>query len=122
VSSEIFVNYIIPAAFIGFFLWRFMHFRRVRRQLAALLNIGGVIVDVRTPAEYQRGSSPGSINIPLDQLGSQISKLDPARPIILCCASGSRSAIAAGILRSKGFNQVINAGPWPNTVSKNAQP
>jgi len=78
---------------------------------AELVSQGAVIVDVRTKAEYASGHVKGSINIPLDQLGSKIATL-PKKPIITCCASGMRSASARSILQSKGFEEVYNGGGW----------
>ncbi|MFN8358045.1 MAG: rhodanese-like domain-containing protein [Spirosomataceae bacterium] len=80
---------------------------------AALLQQGAVIVDVRTKGEYAGGHVKGSINIPLDVLGSNLAKFkDKNTPIITCCASGMRSASAASLLKSKGYTQVYNGGGW----------
>jgi phage shock protein E len=48
----------------------------------------------------------------LQQIGERASELDPERPVIVCCASGTRSAMAAHRLRRLGFNRVLNAGSW----------
>ncbi len=108
--------YVIPAAFVGFIAWRFLRFRRVRRQLPALLSQGAVVIDVRTAGEYSSGARDGSINIPLADLENGANKLDRQKPVVLCCASGTRSAMAAALLKRKGFQNVVNAGPWRNTV------
>lgn len=113
-------TWLIPALFIGFFGWRFLKFRSVKKNLSRLLQEGAVIVDVRSSGEYSQGSSPGSINIPLDALKTRSGELDRNRPVILCCASGTRSGMAAGILKSQGFTRVLNAGPWQNTLSTSA--
>jgi rhodanese-related sulfurtransferase len=81
-------------------------------QLADLKAAGAQVVDVRTRAEFASGHAAGSLNIPLDQLQSRLGELDRARPVLVCCASGSRSAAAASLLRSAGFPNVHNAGPW----------
>jgi rhodanese-related sulfurtransferase len=36
--------------------------------------------------------------------------------VVVCCASGTRSAAAAAILKARGFKEVVNAGPWTNTL------
>lgn len=72
---------------------------------------GAVIVDVRTPEEFQSGHVKGSINIPLDRLQSQLKKLDKSKPVITCCRSGARSGMAADELTRHGFD-VHNGGPW----------
>jgi rhodanese-related sulfurtransferase len=114
--NSILQTYLVPAALAGFLLWRYLRLRRVKSQLPDLLQAGAVVVDVRTAAEFQAGARPGSLNIPLDQLEAGAARLDPTRGVIVCCASGTRSALAATLLRRRGFTQVVNAGPWTNTM------
>lgn len=79
---------------------------------------GALIVDVRTPAEYESGHISGSVNIPLDSIGSQTaSLLKKGVPIITCCRSGARSGMAAGMLRNAGI-QVVNGGAWNSLKSQ----
>jgi rhodanese-related sulfurtransferase len=78
----------------------------------ALLRNGAVIVDVRTKGEYQGGHIKGSVNIPLQDLNSNLSRLKKDKPVITCCASGMRSASAKSILKSNGFSDVHNGGGW----------
>lgn len=87
-----------------------------KKQVAALLAKGAVIIDVRSSAEFAEGAREGSLNIPLQELEKQLGKLDPQKPIILCCASGGRAGMAEALLRSKGFKEVLNVGPWRNTI------
>lgn len=84
-----------------------------KTELKALLANGALLLDVRTAEEYRRGCVPQSINIPLDALGSHLSKLKKDRPIITVCASGMRSSSAAAYLKSQGFT-VYNGGSWSN--------
>lgn len=95
---------------IAWVLWR----RRglPTSQLSELMSRNPQVVDVRTSGEFRGGHVPGSKNIPLDQLQARIQELDPARSILLCCASGSRSAMAVSLLKRQGFADVHNAGPW----------
>jgi len=79
-----------------------------------LLKQGAVILDVRSKGEYQGGHIKGSINIPVDVLRNNLSKLNREKPIITCCASGMRSASAKSILKSNGFTEVYNGGGWMN--------
>ena len=83
-----------------------------------LLNSGAQIVDVRSRGEYQGGHIKGSINLPLNNLSNQLSKLKKDRPVITCCASGMRSATAKNILKSKGFVEVYNGGGWMSLQHK----
>ena len=62
--------------------------------------------------KFLAGSIPGSINIPLPEIGARAAELDRSRPVIVCCASGTRSAVAAHRLRKQGFSRVINGGSW----------
>lgn len=77
-----------------------------------LVENGAVIVDVRTKGEYQSGHIKGSINIPLQSLQSNLSKLNKNQTIITCCASGMRSGSAKSILKSNGYETVYNGGGW----------
>lgn len=84
-----------------------------------LLKEGGVIVDVRSKAEYAGGHIKGSKNIPLPNLNSNpgIPK-DKNKPIITCCASGMRSASAKSLLKSQGYTNVHNGGGWSSLRNK----
>jgi phage shock protein E len=84
----------------------------------SLIQNGGIIIDVRTKGEYQGGHIKGSINIPLNVLSDNISKLKKDKAIITCCASGMRSASAKGILKSSGFTEVHNGGGWMSLQHK----
>jgi phage shock protein E len=86
-----------------------------KQDLGELIAQGAVIVDVRTKGEYAGGHLKGSLNIPLDQLESNLRKFDrKEEPIITCCASGMRSSSAKRILESRGFLNVHNGGSWHN--------
>ncbi|MFN7911980.1 MAG: rhodanese-like domain-containing protein [Bacteroidota bacterium] len=78
----------------------------------AIVANGGLIIDVRTREEYQQGHIKGSINVPLNVLMANLSKLKTNKPIITCCASGMRSASAKSMLVSKGYKEVYNGGGW----------
>jgi glyoxylase-like metal-dependent hydrolase (beta-lactamase superfamily II)/rhodanese-related sulfurtransferase len=65
-----------------------------------------VLVDVRTPAERAAKSIPGSVNLPLMQLRSRLHELPRDRQIVVFCAGGYRSSIAASLLEREGFNDV----------------
>ena len=80
---------------------------------AQLMKEGAIILDVRTSGEFSTGHIKGSVNIPVDKLSSNLSKLKAKnKPIITCCASGMRSASAKGFLKSNGFADVHNGGAW----------
>jgi len=85
---------------------------------AQLMKDGAIIVDVRTKGEYQQGHIKGSVNIPLNTLAGELSKLKKGHPIITYCASGMRSAQAKGILQSRGYADVYNGGGWSSLQNK----
>lgn len=82
--------------------------------LGELIRNGAIIVDVRSKGEYSTGHVKGSINIPLEQLGSNLAKLKKDKTIITCCASGMRSGVAKSQLKAKGYENVHNGGSWMN--------
>lgn len=66
------------------------------------------LLDVRQPGEYEAEHLPGAKLIPLPELGSRLSELDPGRPTVVYCAIGGRSRVAAQVLAGKGFREVLN--------------
>jgi phage shock protein E len=74
------------------------------------IEAGAKVVDVRSPDEFRDGSFPGAVNIPLQTLAARLGELPKDRPVVLFCASGARSGMAARQLRQAGFSDVINAG------------
>jgi rhodanese-related sulfurtransferase len=80
---------------------------------AQLVKEGAIILDVRTSGEFSTGHIKGSINIPVNALAHNLTKLKAKnKPVITCCASGMRSASAKSILQSNGFSNVYNGGSW----------
>ena len=81
------------------------------------LRKGAIIIDVRTPQEFDRGKVPESINIPVDRIAANAERIkNMKRPIIFCCASGSRSSNATSIMKQKGLKEVYNGGSWENVL------
>jgi glyoxylase-like metal-dependent hydrolase (beta-lactamase superfamily II)/rhodanese-related sulfurtransferase len=76
------------------------------RVAAAAGDRAPVMVDVRAPGERQQKRIAGSIGIPLSQLGARLSELPSNRPLLVYCAGGYRSSIAASLLQRHGFDQV----------------
>ncbi|HLP30031.1 MAG TPA: rhodanese-like domain-containing protein [Geothrix sp.] len=102
--------YLIPLAAVGFLWWS----RRSASaaDVQAMLSRGAQVVDVRTPAEFRAGAHPKAVNIPLDQLEARAKELDPARPVLVCCETGSRSGFGVSVLKRAGFSDVANLGSW----------
>lgn len=84
-----------------------------------LLNEGAIILDVRSAGEFASGHIKGAINISVDSLKDNLSKLkNKNQTIITCCASGMRSNVAKSILTANGYTQVYNGGGWSSLNSK----
>ena len=64
---------------------------------------GYLLVDVRTPREFARGSVPGAINVPVDELRARLDELDQ-KDVVVICQVGQRGHVATRLLRDSGFN------------------
>ena len=67
-----------------------------------------VIIDVRTEDEFQQGSIPGAVNIPVDSLRDRLSELSQEKNLYVYCQVGLRGYIALRILKQHGFARVRN--------------
>lgn len=86
--------------------------------LKTIYGQGAIILDVRTPAEFRSGHIEGATNIPVDQIDQHIAELrKKQKPIITCCKSGGRSAIAKNTLVAAGL-EAYNGGPWNSLNEK----
>ncbi|MDH3261069.1 MAG: molybdopterin-synthase adenylyltransferase MoeB [Acidimicrobiia bacterium] len=79
-------------------------------ELAAHPGVSPIIIDVREPEEYEQGSIPGALLIPRGQLEGAIGDrvADPQTEIVLYCAVGERSALAAHSLGLLGYRNVVS--------------
>lgn len=83
---------------------------RVSPQFAAELILADdspVVVDVRAPGERSTKQIDGSVGIPLTRLADNFSSLPQNRPLLVYCAGGYRSSIAASLLKAHGFGSVV---------------
>ena len=79
------------------------------------------IVDVRESAEVAVASIPNTVHIPLKEVVSRMSEIDPNRETVVHCKGGVRSAMAINALRQAGFTgDLINLKggitAWSNDV------
>ena len=79
---------------------------RLSPAVAAERSGAATVVDVRTPHEREEGAIAGSIFVPLTQLEHRLGEIPRGRPLIVHCAAGYRSSIAASVLKREGFDDV----------------
>lgn len=83
-----------------------------------MMSNGAIIIDVRTPGEFNAGHIKGAKNIPLDKIQSQTASIKKMnKVVILCCQSGMRSAQATSLLKASGID-AHNGGGWSSLNSK----
>ena len=75
-----------------------------------LISKGAIVVDVRSPQEFQTGHAKGSKNIPLQNLNGKVKQLK-GKEVILVCKSGMRASQAKSTLLKNGIT-CHNAGAW----------
>ena len=82
---------------------------RLSSQFAAELMASSkppLVVDVRAPREREQKHIEGSLSVPLNHLAERLEELPKDRAMLVYCAGGYRSSIAASLLQSHGFQQV----------------
>lgn len=94
------------------FAYKWWNSKKVVAMLPELKKNGAIFVDVRSAGEFAKGNAPGTINIPLQELGSRLGEIPKSAPVVLCCASGTRSGMAKRMLIKKGYQNVHNIGTW----------
>jgi rhodanese-related sulfurtransferase len=67
-----------------------------------------IILDVRTPREYQQGHVPGAVNLPYQQIGRRMAELEQIRDrqVVVYCEVGPRARVAQSMLEQAGFTDV----------------
>ena len=90
----------------------------VQEQAWQQIRAGALLIDVRTPIEFDQGHLDGAINIPYDQLKTRIAEIgdDRGREIVLYCRSGRRSEIGGKTLEKLGFTRVLDAGGYQSLL------
>jgi len=80
--------------------------QELRRQMQGERNV--LLIDVRTPEEFNMGHVPGATNIPYTELAKRLSEVrpHPDNGVVLYCESGRRAGIAEGILREAGLDNI----------------
>jgi rhodanese-related sulfurtransferase len=104
-------------ALLLWFGYKWWTSKRVVAMLPDLKSRGALFVDVRSAGEFASGNAPGTVNIPLPELGSRLAEIPKSNPVVLCCASGTRSGMASLLLKKNGYSQVYNVGTWGKLLS-----
>ena len=80
------------------------------RDALAHLKSGALVIDVRSPGEFNSGHLPAAINIPLDEIETILPRRvkDKNQVLLLHCQSGMRSGAAKGKLNRLGYANVFN--------------
>jgi rhodanese-related sulfurtransferase len=116
--QTIFEQYWPFMALVLWFGYKSWNSRRVVALLPKLKSEGAVLVDVRSAAEFASSNAPGTINIPLPELGSRLAEIPKTSPVVVCCASGTRSGMAKMLLRKNGYSNVHNIGTWTKFLNQ----
>jgi len=88
-------------------MWPFGGSKHNGRELVAN---GALLLDVRTPEEFSDRHLDGAVNIPVQELAGRVHELGAKdRPIVVYCRSGARSASAATLMKSAGY-EVLDIG------------
>jgi phage shock protein E len=87
-----------------------------KKDACKLLKEGAQLVDVRSSSEFSQGALPNAISLPLQSIMAADNLLDRAKPIILYCVSGARSATAKNYLDQMGYHEVYNLGSFKNYI------
>jgi len=83
-----------------------------RIDITEVLKRDPMILDVRSPFEYEQGHIRGSVNIPINELRRNVPDIrNHLKPVIAVCRTGIRSKMAVHILREAGV-EVYNGGSW----------
>ena len=83
---------------------------QIANELAQRMEIGldGIVMDVRKPTEFLSHHVVGATNFPLDYVNQNMNKLDRNETFYIHCLGGFRSTIMSSILRSRGFENLVD--------------
>lgn len=80
------------------------------QELLARIDAGDalLVLDVRSPKEFEAGHIPGAVNLPYDQVDERVGELGPSRdrPVVVYCEHGPRAFLALGALEDAGFRDL----------------
>lgn len=82
-----------------------------------LVSNGALVLDVRTAKEFATGHIPGALNIHVSEVEGRLSEIPRDKVVVVHCAAGVRSAVAAKILMDDGYD-VFDLGRLDNWSGK----
>jgi len=107
---------ILMALVLGWMLWK----RLIAPKLSGVQSISAseyltqmrrephTLVDVRQPGEWKSGHAKLALHIPLGEISSRMHEIPKDKPVVVVCASGNRSAMAATKLAKGDFAHIYN--------------
>ncbi len=106
---------LVPYLVMGAVVVAVVIFKRLGQVSSAdarrMVQAGAKLIDVRSAGEFGSGHIPGAVNVPVGEIGAKVKSLGAKdQPVIVYCASGSRSAMARSVLKAQGFEKVFNLG------------
>jgi rhodanese-related sulfurtransferase len=116
--ADLFQKYWPFMALVAWFGYKWWNTKKIVAMLPELKKSGAMLVDVRSAGEFAHGSAPGTVNIPLQELGSRLGEIPRSSPVVLGCASGTRSGMAKLLLKKNGYQNVYNIGTWSKFISR----
>ncbi|MDF1881175.1 rhodanese-like domain-containing protein, partial [Sulfurimonas sp. MAG313] len=79
---------------------------------------GGMMIDVRSKKEYNKGHIKGSVNIPIAYVDKMFNHIPRDKELVVYCRTGARSAVAARLLREQGWtvHDVATQDNWEREI------
>lgn len=96
--------------------------RITAEELEAQFTADTVLIDVRKPGEFAAEHVDGAKSIPLDFMNDYLSEFPKDKHIILHCAGGYRSMIAASILKARGWDDIVDVTGGFAAIAKTSLP
>ncbi|VXD10757.1 rhodanese-like domain-containing protein [Marinoscillum sp. 108] len=88
-------------------------------QFASAYKEGGLnVMDVRKPSEFEAEHVEDAMNLPLDFISENMDQVDKKKQYHIHCAGGYRSMIAASILKSRGFDNIVDVAGGFKAISE----
>jgi phage shock protein E len=109
------LNFLLIIAAIAVIIFMLKQAGQISPQAArAHLKSGALVIDVRSPGEFNAGHLPVAINVPLDEIDIALPRRvnDKNQVLLLHCLSGTRSGMAKAKLKRMGYQNVFNLGSY----------